>query len=159
MSAITLYGSDIQFSQHLGGFGVDALTLNTTKLFIPVNVPVGFGPIRILKATWSASAILAQAGGTSTVTIQAGLPAALRTLVNAQSVLGGVANTPADFTQAAETALKEYTVPEGGIILCTLAVSNNAIGTNGALGVNIHWHSVPKDNKGDDVKHASFYLP
>lgn len=162
MSATSLYGQDLQFAQHIGGFSIDSVTglvLNTTRIFIPVMVPVGFGAIRIVKATWTATASLAQAGGTSTVTVQAGLAASLRTLVNAQSVLAGVANTPADFTQVAETALKEYTVPEGGIIAITLAVSNNALGTNGGLAVNVHWHSIPRDNVGQDLKHASFYLP
>lgn len=159
MSSTSIYGSDLQSVQHLANVQQDTLTLNTTKLFYPVMLPVGFGAGRIVKVTWVASAILAQAGGTSTVTVKAGAVGALRTLVNAQSVLAGVADTPADFTQAAETALKEYTILEGHVIQVTLAVSNNALGTNGALGICVHWHSIPKDNKGDDVKHLSFYTP
>lgn len=157
MSSASIYGFDLQFVQQMNVIVQDSLILNTTKLFIPIVVPVGFGRIRIVKVLWTASASLVQAAGTSTVAIQAGQPGSLATIVAAASVLGGVANTPAEFTLAAETAAKELTLLEGGIVVVTLAVSNNALGTNGSLGISLWYHGIPRESAGSDVKHAAFY--
>lgn len=157
MSGGSIYGFSKQFLREPTTYQTDTLTLNTTKVVPLLVVPVGFGPIRIEKVSWAATAILAQAGGTSTVQIQVGAPGALRTIVAATTVLGGVANTLADFALAAETALKEQTVDEGGIVLMTLAVSNNALGTNGGLVVQVTWHPIPDEKAGDEVKHQGFY--
>lgn len=158
MSGTSLLGFDRQFAEHLADVQVPLLTQNLTSVYVPLFLPVGFGRGRIVKVSWAASASLAQAGGTSTVAVSAGLPGALATIVAATTVLGGVADTPVDFSLAAETAAKELTLLEGSIVKVTLAMSNNAFGTNGSLGVQVFWHSIPKESAGDDIKHAAFYI-
>lgn len=157
MSASTIYGRSLQEARRYSIVTLDSLTLNTTKVFIPLFVPTGHGPIRINSIRVIRSAVLAQAGGTSTITVTAGQPGALATIVATADILGGTADTAAALTLAAETSAKELTLEEGALVKFSVAVSNNALGTNGAVTFQISWHPVPDELVGNDVKHASFY--
>lgn len=159
MSAETIYGKDLQEAQHIATVAITAFPVNGASIVYAFVVPVGFGSIRVVKASWSSTVVLNDADGTMLVSVLARdvTEGADDTLVNAQSVEGGTAFAVADFTLAAEGAEKEFTLDEGDSVRVTFTNNSAAIDTNGPLAVTIHYHSIPKETAGDDIKHASFY--
>jgi hypothetical protein len=160
MSAgLVAYGAGLQVVQEQATVALNAFPVNLTNTLYAFTVPVGFGPVRIVKVSWVSRASLSDADGTMLVSVIARdvSEGADDTLVNAQSVEGGVANAIADFTLATEGAEKEFTLDEGDSVLVTFTGNSAAIDTNGAIAVTVHYHPVPDEGPGVDVKHASFY--
>ena len=160
MSAgLTAYGAGLQVVQEQATVTVAAVTVNVATTLYAFTVPVGFGPIRIAKVSWVATAALNDADGTILVSVLArdASEGADDTLVNAQSIEGGVAHALADFALVAETAEKEFTLDEGDSVRVTITNNTATIDTNGAVAVTIHYHPVPDETAGVDVKHQSYY--
>lgn len=159
MSSTSILGRDLQAVQEIAAAQLTAFPINTTSIVYAFVVPVGFGPVRVVKVSWSASAVLNDADGTMLVSVIArdASEGADDTLVSAGSVEGGVAHAVADFTLAAEGTEKEFTLDEGDSIRVTFTGNSAAIDTNGAIGVFIHLHPIPTETAGNDVKHASNY--
>jgi hypothetical protein len=159
MSSATILGNDLQTVQHAQTVSLTAFPVNTTSILYAFTVPVGFGPCRIVKASWAASAVLADADGTMLVNVivRDASEGADDTIVASASVEGGVAHAVADFALATEDTEKQQTLDEGDSVRVTFVNNSAAIDTNGAIGVTIHFHSIPKEAAGDDVKHASNY--
>lgn len=160
MSAgLTAYGAGLQVVQEQATVALSSFPVNSTTTLYAFTVPVGFGSVRIVKVSWVSRASLNDADGTMLVSVLARdvSEAADDTLVNAQSVKAGTANAIADFTLATETSEKEFTLDEGDSVLVTFTGNSAAIDTNGAIAVTIHYHPVPDESVGVDVKHASFY--
>lgn len=159
MSSSTVFGRSLQECQEQATVSLNSFPVNSATTAYAFTVPVGHGPVRIVKVSWVSRASLADADGTMLVSVIARdvSEAADDTLVNAQSVEAGTANAIADFTLATETTEKEFTLDEGDSVLVTFTNNSAAIDTNGALAVTIHYHPVPNEAAGVDVKHASFY--
>ena len=159
MSANGIMGFDRQFAQHATTVSLNAFPVNSTTKLIAVQLPTGFGPARIVGVEWVADAALNDSDGTMLVTVSVRdiSEGADDVLVNAASVEGGTANTPAAFTLAAESSEREQTMDEGDFVHVSFANNSAAIDTNGRIAVTIFWHSIPKESAGDDIKHASNY--
>lgn len=157
MSSTGILGQDMQAVQEQAVATVAALTASATVGLIPLAIPVGFGPCRLVKVSWVANAVLAGGGAiTVTVTRRDSVAGANRVIVNAGSIAGGTANAMADFTLAAETALKEQTLNDGDHVRVDF-IAASTVTTNGVVAVVLHFHPVPNDNVGNDVKHQSNY--
>lgn len=159
MSATGIYGFDLQAVQECVSLYLKSVTVNVAETYFVFAVPVGFGPMRLVKVSWVANAVLNDADGTILVSVirRDAANAADRTLVNAASIEGGTANVLADFALAAETALKEQTFLEGDQLRISVTNNTATIDTNGSLGIFVQMHAVPKETAGDDVKHRTFY--
>lgn len=159
MSGASIYGFDRQFAQHATTVALNAFPVNGTTKQIAFQLPAGFGKARIVGIEWVADAVLNDADGTMLVTVSNRdvSEGADDVLVNAASVEAGTANTPAAFSLAAETSEFEYTMEEGDFVHVSFVNNSAAIDTNGRIAVTIFWHSIPKENAGDDIKHATFY--
>ena len=159
MSSPSLYGFDRQFAQGVAVAALTAFPVNSASIEYVLNVPTGFGSIRITDIAWVASAVLSDADGTMLVSVIARdvSEAADDTLVNGASVEGGTAHVPASFSLAAEGSEKEFTLDEGDSLRVTFTNNSAAIDTNGAIAVFVTYHSIPRETAGEDIKRASFY--
>lgn len=159
MSADTVYGRNLQMVQEQATVAITAFPVNSAVIVYALTVPVGFGPVRIVKISWVAPQVYSDADGTMLVSVLARdvSEGADDTLVNAQSVEAGTAHALADFTLAAEGAEKEFTLDEGDSIRVTFTNNSAAIDTNGPMAVTVHFHPIPAETAGSDVKHQSYY--
>ena len=160
MSAgLTAYGAGLQVVQDQATVAVNAVTVNVATTLYAFTVPVGFGSVRVVKVSWVSTASLNDADGTILVSVLARDVSenADDILVNAQSIEAGTAHALADFALVAETSEKEFTLDEGDSVRVTITNNTATIDTNGAVAVTIHYHPVPDETAGVDVKHASFY--
>lgn len=159
MSGVGVLGFDKQFAQHVAVAALTAFPVNSASIEYAFAVPTGFGPVRVERIAWSASAVLNDADGTMLVSVIArdASEGADDTLVNAQSVEAGTAHALADFTLAAEGAEKEFTLNEGDTVRVTFTNNSAAIDTNGAIAVFIYLHSIPRETAGEDIRHRTFY--
>jgi hypothetical protein len=159
MSGVGILGFDQQFVQHQAVAALNAFPVNSTETRYAFAVPVGFGPVRVTKVSFVSPVVFNDADGTMLVSVIArdASEAADDTLVNAQSVEANTAHALTDFTLATEGTEKEFTLDEGDSVRVTFTGNSVAIDTNGAIGVFITYHSIPKETAGDDVRHASNY--
>jgi hypothetical protein len=160
MSAPSTFGYDKQFAQEVVVAALSAFPVNSSTTLYVFTVPAGFGKVRVVGVDFVASAVLNDADGTMLVSVIARdvSEGADDTLVNAQSVeANGAAHVPQALALASESSEKEFTLEEGDSLRVTFTNNSAAIDTNGAIGVSIYMHSVPREGAGDDIKHATFY--
>jgi hypothetical protein len=159
MSAESLMGKSIASQIRCVEAQVTAFPVNTTSIVYVLTVPTSLGSIRITDIQWVASAVLSDADGTCLVSVLArdATEGADDTLVNAVNIEGGTAHIPASFTLITESAERELTLDPGDSLRVTFTGNSAAIDTNGAVGVFVYFHPIPKEDAGDDIRHASFY--
>ena len=159
MSSTSVYGQSIQENLKCALASLTSFPVNSTSTVYVLTVPSALGPIRVVDIQWVASAALSDADGTMLVTVSAfdASEGQSDTLVNAQSVEGGTAHTPASFTLATEGTEKEFTLDAGDSIRVAFTGNSAAIDTNGSIAVMVYYHPIPKENAGDDIRHASYY--
>lgn len=159
MSATSIYGRSVQSQLRVAEAQLTAFPVNSASIIYCLTVPTSMGPIRVVDIQWVASAVLNDADGTMLVSVLArdASEGADDTLVNAQSVEAGTAHIPASFTLATEGTEKEFTLDPGDSIRVTFTNNTAAIDTNGAISVFVFYHPIPKEDAGDDIRHATFY--
>lgn len=159
MSSTSCYGRSVQEQLRVVEAQVTSFPVNSTSTIYVLTVPASLGSIRIVDIQWVASAVLADADGSCLVSVLARdvSEGADDTLVNAVNIEGGTAHTPASFTLITEGTEKELTLDVGDSLRVTFTGSSAAIDTNGAVGVFVYFHPIPKENAGDDIRHASYY--
>lgn len=159
MAGTSVFGQGLQVARRKTCAQLTAFPVNSTSTLYVLNVPSGFGKVRIESVSWVASAALSDADGTMLVSVIArdASEGADDTLVNAQSVEGGTAHSPALFTLATEGSEKEFTLDEGDSLRVTFTGNSAAIDTNGAIMVEVIYFPVPNYSEQRSVKHPSTY--
>lgn len=158
--ADTIYGRSIQEATRRAVAQLTSFPVNSTSIVYVLTMPAGLGRVRVTRVSWVASAVLNDADGTMLVSVLArdASEGADDTLVNAQSVEGGTAHIPANFTLATEGSEKEFTLDEGDSLRVTFTNNTAAIDTNGAIAVIVDYHPIANDETGPGVQRLSQYL-
>lgn len=154
----TLFGRSLQDARKLAVATLTSFPVNATSIQYALVVTDETGPIRVEAVYWVASAVLNDADGTMLVNVIArdASEGADDNLVTSQSVEGGTAHIPAAFTLATEDAEKQFTLDVGDSLRVTFVNNSAAIDTNGAIGVFVVYHRLPKYTPGA-VKYDSAY--